>query len=70
MSLREELCWSTPHYRYCAVCGWREGPTPQGYSIMEWWTEGTLGLWVCSDVCLSRLGGRDVMERGTAHHRA
>jgi hypothetical protein len=52
MSMRKALCWSTPHLRTCAVCENKEGPTPSGYSVMEWWTEASLGAWLCSSHCM------------------
>ena len=71
MSMRKALCWSTPHLRTCAVCENKEGPTPSGYSVMEWWTEGTLGIWVCSGRCLETVPRtHDVETFGTAHHSA
>lgn len=55
MSMGERLCWSTPHLRVCAVCGGHEGPTPHGFSIMEWWTESSYGVWVCCFSCFEEL---------------
>lgn len=52
MSMREHLCWSTPHLRTCAVCENKEGLSPSGYSVMEWWTESSLGAWLCSLDCM------------------
>lgn len=51
----EMLCWSTPHLRTCAVCGFKEQSFPHGFSVMEWDTEGSLGLWVCTMQCLSSI---------------